>query len=151
MEVILLEQVVNLGKLGDKVTVKSGYARNYLIPQGRAVSATKENEAYFESRKAELEKAAGDKVAVAERRKQALADLGSVTIAAKVGTEGKLFGSVGVADIAEALTNAGVEVNKKEVRLPEGALRQVGEYELAIHLHPTVEAPIKVVVTGEEG
>lgn len=151
MEVILLEQVVNLGKLGDKVAVKSGYARNYLIPQGRAVSATKENEAHFESRKAELEKAAGDKVAVAERCKQALADLGSVTIAAKAGTEGKLFGSVGAADIAEALTKAGVEVDKKEVRLPEGALRQVGEYELGIHLHPTVEAPIKVVVTGEEG
>ncbi|QBQ54208.1 50S ribosomal protein L9 [Nitrosococcus wardiae] len=150
MEVILLEQVLNLGRLGDKVSVKAGYARNYLIPQGKAVTATKENEAYFESRKAELEKAAGEKVAVAERRKQALADLGSVTIAAKAGTEGKLFGSVGTADIAEALTKAGVDVVKKEVRLPEGALRQVGEYEVGIYLHPNVETSVKVVVTSEE-
>lgn len=150
MEVILLEQVLNLGRLGDKVSVKAGYARNYLIPQGKAVTATKENEAYFESRKAELEKAAGEKVAVAERRKQALADLDSVTIAAKAGTEGKLFGSVGTADIAEALTKAGVEVVKKEVRLPEGALRQVGEYEVGLHLHPNVETSVKVIVTGEE-
>ncbi|ADE16551.1 ribosomal protein L9 [Nitrosococcus halophilus Nc 4] len=150
MEVILLEQVLNLGRLGDKVSVKAGYARNYLIPQGKAVTATKENEAYFESRKAELEKAAGEKVAVAERRKQALADLDSVTIAAKAGTEGKLFGSVGTADIAEALTKAGVEVVKKEVRLPEGALRQVGEYEVGLHLHPNVETSVKVIVTGGE-
>ncbi len=150
MEVILLEQVPNLGKLGDKRTVKAGYARNYLIPQGKAVTATKENEAYFESRKAELEKAAGEMVAVAERRRQVLADLGSVTITAKSGAEGKLFGSVGAADIAEALTSAGVEVSKKEVRLPEGSLRQVGEYELEVHLHSTVTTPIKVVVAGEE-
>lgn len=150
MEVILLEQVPNLGKLGDKRIVKAGYARNYLVPQGKAVTATKENEAYFESRKAELEKAAGELVAVAERRKQALAELGSVTIAAKAGTEGKLFGSVGAADIAEALTQAGVEVNKKEIRLPEGPLRQIGEYKLEVHFHPTVTAPIKVVVAGEE-
>lgn len=150
MDVILLEQVPNLGKLGDKRTVKVGYARNYLIPQGKAVTATKENEAYFEARKAELEKAAGEMVAVAERRKQALTDLGGVTIAAKSGAEGKLFGSVGVADIAEALTSAGVEVSKKEVRLPEGPLRQVGEYELEVHLYSTVTAPIKVVLTSKE-
>lgn len=150
MEVILLEQVLNLGKFGDKVAVKAGYARNYLIPRGKAVTATKENEAYFESRKAELEKAAGEKVAVAERRKQALTELGSVTIAAKAGTEGKLFGSVGAADIAEALTKAGVEVDKKEIRLPEGALRQIGEYELKVHLYPGVEASVKVIVTAEE-
>lgn len=150
MEVILLEQVPNLGKLGDQKAVKAGYARNYLIPQGKAVTATKENEAYFEARRAELEKAASEMIALAERRKQALADLGSVTIAAKSGTEGKLFGSVGRADIAKALTGAGVEVGKKEVRLPEGALRQIGEYPIEVHLHATVTASLKVVVTGDK-
>jgi large subunit ribosomal protein L9 len=150
MEVILLEQVPNLGKLGEKVAVKAGYARNYLIPRGKAVTATKDNEAYFESRKAELEKTATELMMVAEKRKLALMELGSLTIAVKAGAEGKLFGSVGVTDIVEALTNAGFEVDKKEVRLPNGRLRQIGEYELEIHLHSDVVAPIKVVVTGEE-
>jgi large subunit ribosomal protein L9 len=150
MEVILLEQVPNLGKLGEKVVVKAGYARNYLIPRGKAVTATKDNESYFESRKAELEKAAAESAMVAEKRKQALTELGSLTIVAKAGVEGKLFGSVGVVDIAEALTNAGFEVDKKEIRLPHGPLRQIGEYELEVHLHSDVTAPIKVVVTGEE-
>jgi large subunit ribosomal protein L9 len=150
MEVILLEQVPNLGKLGEKVAVKSGYARNYLIPRGKAVTATKDNESYFESRKAELEKAATESVRIAEERKQALTELGSLTIVAKAGVEGKLFGSVGIGDIAEALINAGFEVDKKEVRLPHGPLRQIGEHELEIHLHSDVTVPIKVVVTGEE-
>lgn len=149
MEVILLERVPNLGELGDKVVVKAGYARNYLIPQGKVVAATKENVASIESRRAELEKAMADAVAAAERRKQALAELGSITITAKAGTEGRLFGSVGTADIARALTKAGIEVGKKEVRLPEGPLRQLGEYEIEIHLHPSVTAPFKVIIVGE--
>lgn len=149
MEVILLEQVPNLGKLGEKVGVKAGYARNYLIPRGKAVTVTKDNEAYFESRRVELEQIASESIMAAEKRKLALAELDSLTIAAKAGTEGKLFGSVGIMDVAEALTNAGFEVDKKEVRLPEGPLRQTGEYELEIYLHPDVTAPIKVIVTGE--
>jgi large subunit ribosomal protein L9 len=114
------------------------------------VTATKDNESYFESRKAELEKAATESVRIAEERKQALTELGSLTIVAKAGVEGKLFGSVGIGDIAEALINAGFEVDKKEVRLPHGPLRQIGEHELEIHLHSDVTVPIKVVVTGEE-
>ncbi|BAW79712.1 50S ribosomal protein L9 [Candidatus Nitrosoglobus terrae] len=150
MEVILLEQMPNLGKLGEKVAVKAGYARNYLIPRRKAVIATKDNDLYFESRRAELEKAAAESVMAAEKRKQALIALGSVTITAKVGVEGKLFGSVGAADITNALTRAGFEIDKKEIRLPYGSLRQIGEYELEVHLYSGIIAPIKVVVAGEE-
>ena len=150
MEVILLERVPNLGELGDKVVVKAGYARNYLIPQGKVVTATKENEAYIQSQRAELEKAMTETVAAAEKRKQAAIELGTITLTAKAGTEGKLFGSVGPADIAAALTEAGIRVDKKEVRLPEGPLRQLGEHELELYLHPAVTAPFKVIVAGEE-
>lgn len=118
MEVILLEQMPNLGKLGEKVAVKAGYARNYLIPRRKAVIATKDNDLYFESRRAELEKAAAESVMAAEKRKQALIALGSVTITAKVGVEGKLFGSVGAADITNALTRAGFEIDKRKYDCP---------------------------------
>lgn len=150
MEVILLEKVENLGGLGDVVSVKAGYGRNFLIPGKKAVPATAANRADFDARRAELEAAAAELLASASARAAALAD-NTVTIACKVGEEGKLFGSVGTADIAAACTEAGTAVDKHEVRLPEGAFRQVGEYQVVIHLHPEVNAEITVNVVGEEG
>ncbi|MBB2493707.1 50S ribosomal protein L9 [Aquipseudomonas ullengensis] len=147
MEVILLEKIANLGNLGDKVNVKAGYGRNYLLPQGKATAATAENVAAFEVRRAELEKAAAEKKASAETRAAQLAEL-EVTITATAGDEGKLFGSIGTHDIADALTAAGVEVAKAEVRLPNGTIRQVGEFDVAVHLHTDVEATVKVVVVA---
>lgn len=150
MEVILLEKVENLGGLGDQVKVKAGYGRNYLIPSGKAAPATPENVAKFEERRAELEKALQEKLSAAESRRAAV-DGKEVTIAAKAGTEGKLFGSVGTVEIAEAVSAAaGIEVEKSEVRMPEGPIRQVGEYDIEIHLHTDVSATIKVSVVGEE-
>ncbi len=149
MEVILLEKVANVGALGDKVTVKSGYARNFLIPQGKAVFASDSNVAEFEARRAELEKQAAEKLAAAESRKAAIEAIDGVTIAHQAGDEGKLFGSVGTGDIADAVTAAGVEVTRAEVRMPEGAIREVGEYEFAIHLHTDVDATVKVTVVAE--
>jgi len=148
MNVILLERVQNLGNLGDQVNVKAGYGRNFLIPQGKAVSATKDNVAKFEARRAELEKAAAEKLAAAEARKVTL-DALEVTITQQAGDEGKLFGSVGTHDIADAITAAGVEVSRAEVRLPEGSLRQVGEYEIDLDLHSDVTATVKVNVVAE--
>jgi large subunit ribosomal protein L9 len=148
MNVILLERVQNLGDLGDQVNVKAGYGRNFLIPQGKAVSASKENVARFEERRAELEKAAAEKLAAAEARKTALEAL-EITIAQQAGDEGKLFGSVGTHDIAEAITAAGTEVSRAEVRLPEGSLRQVGDYEIDIDLHSDVTAAVKLSVVAE--
>ncbi|KAB7628365.1 50S ribosomal protein L9 [Alkalilimnicola sp. S0819] len=148
MEVILLEKVENLGGLGDKVKVKAGYGRNYLVPQGKAKPATAENLAEFEARRAELEKAAAELLASAEARKAKLEEM-SVTIQSKAGEEGKLFGSVGTQDIADAITAAGVEVTRQEVRLPEGPLRNLGEYEIELHLHTDVDATIKLVVEAE--
>ncbi len=148
MEVILLENVGKLGGLGDKVGVKSGYGRNYLIPYGKAVPATATNVASFEARRAELEKAAAEKLVIA----QALAEKVNaveVTITSKAGDEGKLFGSIGVRDVADAISAAGVEVNKSQVRLPEGPLRAIGEYEITIHLHSEVDAAVKVIVVSE--
>ncbi|TXH93126.1 MAG: 50S ribosomal protein L9 [Pseudomonas sp.] len=147
MEVILLEKIANLGNLGDKVNVKAGYGRNYLLPQGKATAATAENVAAFEARRAELEAAAAAKKASAEARAAQLAEL-EVTITAVAGDEGKLFGSVGTHDIAEALTAAGVEVCKSEVRLPNGTIRQVGEFDINVHLHTDVEATVKLVVVA---
>ncbi len=147
MEVILLEKIANLGNLGDKVNVKAGYGRNYLLPQGKATAATAENVAAFEARRAELEAAAAAKKASAESRAAQLAEL-EVTITAVAGDEGKLFGSVGTHDIAEALTAAGVEVCKSEVRLPNGTIRQVGEFDINVHLHTDVEATVKLVVVA---
>ncbi|WP_462379630.1 50S ribosomal protein L9 [Pseudomonas sp. Marseille-QA0892] len=145
MEVILLEKIANLGNLGDKVNVKAGYGRNYLLPKGKATAATAENVAAFEARRAELEKAAADRKASAETRAAQLSEL-EVTITATAGDEGKLFGSIGTADIADALTASGVEVAKSEVRLPNGTIRQTGEYDVAVHLHTDVEATVKLVV-----
>ncbi len=150
MEVILLENIENLGSLGDKVTVKPGYARNFLLPSGKAKPATPENIAEFEQRRAELEKAMAEAKAEAEARKQAIEELGQVEITAKVGSEGKLFGSIGTADIADAITAAGTAIEKREVRLPEGALRVTGEHEIDLHLHTGVDAKIVIVIVGEE-
>ena len=149
MNVILLEKVSNLGDLGDQVNVKAGYGRNYLIPQGKAVSATPDNVAKFEERRAELEKAAAEKLAAAEARKESLGGISVVTITQKAGEEGKLFGSVGTTDIANAITDAGVEVSKSEIRLPEGALRHIGEFEIDIALHSDVVATINVEIVPE--
>lgn len=149
MEVILLEKIRNLGALGDKVKVKSGYGRNYLVPKGKAVYATPANTEKFEARRAELEKAAAQGVKAAEARKQALEALEVVTIVAKAGEEGKLFGSIGTRDIAAAIVKGGVEVNKSEIHLPSGALRQIGEYEIEVELHSDVSVIVKLSVVAE--
>jgi len=149
MEVILLEKIIKLGELGDKVTVKPGYGRNFLIPQGKAVPATADNVAAFETRRAELEGVAAEAVAGAEVRAGRLAELGQIVITVVAGEEGKLFGSVGTRDIADAITSAGVELSKAEVRLPEGALREVGEYEISVHLHTDVDAVVQLAIVAE--
>jgi len=149
MNVILLEKVENLGGLGDLVTVKNGYGRNYLIPGKKAVSATAANRADFEARRAELEVAAAALLAAANARGTVLSEK-AITIACKVGEEGKLFGSVGTADIAAACAAAGTAIDKHEVRLPEGAFRHIGEYKVSIHLHPEVNAEITVKVVADE-
>lgn len=148
MQVILLEKVGRLGNLGDKVNVKSGYGRNFLLPYGKAVAATEANVAEFEQRRAELEAAAAGRRHAAEVRATQLAEL-TVTIAANAGDEGKLFGSVGTRDIAEAITKAGVKVEKSEVRLPEGVIRETGEFEVDVQLHSDVTQAVKLVVVAE--
>ena len=148
MQLILLQKVVNLGNLGDKVDVKPGYGRNFLVPQGKAVPATPANLAEFEAKRAEYEAKANDALAAAEARKAKLAD-SSVTIYANASTEGKLYGSVGPREIADALTKTGTPVEKAEVILGEGAFRHVGEYEVLLHLHADVETNVKVVVEPE--
>lgn len=149
MEVILLEKVGKLGAIGDKVSVKSGYGRNFLIPKGKAIFATAENVAAFEQRRAELEQAAAERRSEAEARAAKLEALGSVTIAANAGDEGKLFGSIGARDISDAITAAGVEVAKSEIKLPEGALRETGEFELDVQVHAEVIQTVKVIVVAE--
>jgi large subunit ribosomal protein L9 len=148
MDVILLEKVGRLGTVGDKVSVKPGYGRNYLLPKGKAITATANNVAAFEARRAELEKAAGERRAYAETRAAKLAEL-VVTIKANAGDEGKLFGSVGVRDIADAISAAGVAVVKSEVKLPSGALREVGEYSIDLQLHVDVMQTVKLVIEAE--
>ncbi len=148
MEVILLEKIGKLGNLGDKVTVKGGYGRNYLMPQGKAVAATEANVAKFEERRAELEAAAAAALNAATARAEELNEK-EITIVSKAGDEGKLFGSIGTKDIADAITAAGAEVEKSEVRLPEGALRHTGEFDVAIQLHPEVTATVKLTVVAE--
>jgi len=148
MELILLEKVKNLGSLGDKVKVKAGYGRNFLIPQNKAVPATKNNLAAFEVRRAELEKAQQDQLASAQQRAQQLNNL-SVVIARRTAGEGKLFGSVSAHDVADAVTQAGVDLARNEVRLPSGALRLVGEYAVTLHLHADVDTTVKVHVVAE--
>ena len=149
MEVILLENVGGLGNVGDKVAVKPGYGRNYLIPQGKAAPATADNLAAFEERRAELEAAAAAKMADAEKRAAAVSALEAITIGAHASEEGKLFGSVGTREIADAITAAGVEVEKSEVLLPTGAIRDTCEYDIEIQLHVDVVAPVKVIVVAE--
>ncbi|WP_206485156.1 50S ribosomal protein L9 [Thalassotalea sp. G2M2-11] len=149
MEVILLDKIAKLGGLGDKVTVKSGYARNFLLPQGKAVFASKANVEHFEARRAELEKQLADNLAAAEARAAKLTELAEVTIVSKAGEEGKLFGSIGTRDIADAVTEAGVEVTKAEVRMPHGVIRETGEFDIAIHLHSDVDSSVKVNVIAE--
>ncbi|GLQ30646.1 50S ribosomal protein L9 [Litoribrevibacter albus] len=148
MEIILLERVGKLGNLGDKVTVKAGYGRNFLIPFGKAVPATAANIADFEARRAELEQAAADKLTSAEARAEQINGF-TLNIAANAGDEGKLFGSIGPRDVAEAMTEAGVEANKSEVRMPEGPIRNVGEFEIDVQLHSDVTATLKVTVVAE--
>ncbi|MGB1800644.1 MAG: 50S ribosomal protein L9 [Gammaproteobacteria bacterium] len=150
MEVILLEKVHKLGALGDRVNVKPGFGRNYLIPSGKAVSATADNIAKFDARRAELEKQEQDALNEANARAEKL-NATTVSIARKAGDEGKLFGSVGTADIAEAVSATGVELSKHEIRLPEGPIRSTGEIELDVQLHADVTATIKVNVVAEEG
>lgn len=149
MQVILLDKIAHLGKVGDQVNVKSGFARNYLIPQGKAVMATKANIEHFEARRAELEEKAAQALAAAADRATRLEALGSVTIAAKAGDEGRLFGSIGTRDIAEAITAKGVEVAKSEVRLPNGLIRTLGEHQVTFQFHGEVFSHLNVVIITE--
>ncbi len=148
MEVILLEKIANLGSLGEKVSIKAGYGRNYLIPTGKAVAATQQKIAEFEARRAELEKAAAAKLAAAQARAEALSKL-QIVITHKAGDEGRLFGSVGTHNIAEAITAAGVAVEKAEVRLPHGAIRHIGEFPIDINLHSDVVVTLPVTIAAE--
>ena len=149
MEVILLEKVANLGNLGDRVQVRSGYARNYLLPKGKATLATPANIRKFEERRAELEKVARDALANAEARKASLEGF-KLVLRAKAGNEGKLFGSIGTTDIAEAATAAGQQIARAELRLPNGPLRTVGEHVVTVHLHTDVDVDLPVVIEAEE-
>ncbi len=149
MEVILLEKVANLGDLGDKATIKSGYGRNYLVPQGKAVPATAEKIKEFEARRAELEKAAAEKLAAANTRGSAL-DKMSIVITHKAGDEGKLFGSVGTQNIADAITEAGTKIEKHEVRMPDGVIRNVGTYDIDINLHSDVVKTMSIEIAAED-
>ncbi len=148
MQVILLDKVGRLGNVGTQVNVKPGFARNFLFPTGKAVPATETNIAEFNARRAELEAAAAAKLAAAQQRAEVLAAV-SITIAANAGDEGKLFGSIGTRDIADALTKAGHAISKAEVRMPEGPIREIGEYEIDIQLHSDVMQAVKVAVIAE--
>ncbi len=149
MQVILLDKVANLGSLGDQVEVKAGYARNFLLPQGKAVAATKANVEKFEARRAELEAKIAEQLAAAEARAAELAELAEVTIASPAGDEGKLLGSICTRDISEAISAAGVAVTKAEVKLPTGTLRETGEFDIDVQLHADVTATIKLVIIRE--
>lgn len=149
MNVILLDNVENLGKIGDLVTVKPGYGRNFLLPQGKAALATKANMAEIEARRAELEKAAAEELKVAQARAESINGV-ELVITANVGGEGKLFGSVGPIDIADAFEAVQIEVQRSEIRMPEGPIHEAGEYEIGVHLHPDVDATVRVRVVGEE-
>jgi large subunit ribosomal protein L9 len=149
MEVILLQKVANLGNIGDKVKVKSGFGRNYLLPEGKAALATPANLAKFEERRAEHEKRAADELTSARQRATQLESF-KLSLTAKAGSEGKLFGSIGTADIAEAVSAQGIAIERSEVRLPGGPIRMVGEHQVKLHLHTDVEIDLAVVVTAEE-
>ena len=148
MEVILLEKIANLGNLGDRVTIKSGYGRNYLVPQGKAVAATANKIVEFEARRAELEKAAAEKLSAAQKLGTELSKL-EVVISHKAGDEGRLFGSVGTINIAEAITAAGIAVEKHQIRLPHGTIRHIGEYSIDINLHSDVIVTLSIKVAAE--
>ena len=148
MDIILLEKVANLGNIGDKVSVKAGFGRNFLIPYGKAVPATKDNVASFAARRAELEANAAAKLATAQARAAKLQNL-SISIAHNAGNEGKLFGSVGAVEVARAITAAGVEVAKAEVRMPNGPIREVGSFNITVSVHSDVSAQVNVVVVAE--
>ena len=148
MNVILLERLGNLGDLGDEVNVKAGFARNFLIPQGKAVRATKANREVFEGRRAELERAANEQLGAAQERASKLEEL-VITYVAKAGEEGKLYGSVGTKDIADLISEQAVEVSKSEVRLPEGVIRSTGEFEVDVQLHSDVTVSITLNVVPE--
>lgn len=148
MDLILLEKVQNLGDLGDLVKVKAGYGRNYLVPQGKAALANKENIAHFETRRVELEAAAKDKLGQANARHTSLADV-VVEISANASDEGNLYGSIGPREIAAAVSALGHEINKSEVTMGEGPLRTVGEFDVLVQLHTDVDATIKVIVSPE--
>lgn len=150
MEVILLEKIRNVGNLGDKVHVKDGFGRNYLLPQRKAVSATAKNLEKFEASRADLEKHAGESLKAAQVRAEKFAQLGTITIAAKVIDEDKLYGSIGIVDIAEALKQAKVEVSKSEIKLPTGPIRHIGEYDIDLYLHSDVVAQIKISIVAEQ-
>ncbi len=149
MNIILLDKVANLGSLGDEITVKAGYARNFLFPQGKAVPANKVNREKFEARRAELEAKLADDLSAAQARAEKLAGLADVTIVSKAGDEGKLFGSIGTRDIVVAVTEAGVEIVKGEVKMPHGAIRELGEFDIDVQLHPEVTTTIKVAIIAE--
>ena len=149
MNVILLDSVENLGKIGDLVTVKPGFGRNYLLPSGKAALATKENIAEFEARRADREKAAAEELKAAQARADLIRGM-ELVIAANVGPEGKLFGSVGTVDISEAFAKVGVEVARSEVRLPDGPIHETGDYTIGIHLHSELDVDITLRVVPEE-
>jgi len=148
MNVILLDRIGNLGDLGEEVTVRPGFARNFLIPKGKAVRATAENRAVFEQRRAELQRDSDQKLAQAQERAAGLADM-AITLVVKAGEEGKLYGSVGTQDIADAVSSKGQAVERSEVRLPEGVIRDLGEYDIDLQLHSEVTVPIRLAVVGE--
>jgi len=148
MNVILLEKINKLGALGDQVSVKAGFGRNYLIPQGKALPATESNVKMFEERRAELEAAAAESLGAANARAEELNGK-EVVIVRKAGEEGRMFGSVNNTDVAEALVAAGAHVEKREVRMPEGAIRELGEYDIEIHLHSDVNVTVKIIVEAE--
>ena len=149
MNVILLEPITNLGGLGEEVSVKPGFARNYLLREGKAVRATEDNRRRFEERRSELERVAGERLSEAEARGERLQEITDLTIVVRASEEGRLYGSVGTQEIAGALTGRGVEVHKSEVRMPEGVIRQIGEYEFAVQLHSGVSVDIPVAVVPE--
>ena len=149
MEIILLQKVANLGNIGDRVKVRSGYGRNYLLPHGKATLATPDNVKRFEARREELEKAAREHLTSATERAAALKDF-KLTIIAKAGTEGKLFGSIGTSDVAEALSRQGFKVERSEVRMPNGPLRMVGEHSVGLHLHADIDVALTVLIVAEE-
>ena len=149
MDVILLQKVANLGNIGDRVNVRSGFGRNFLLPQGKATLATPDNVARFEARRAELEKAAREHLTSAEERAEAMKEF-KLVIQAKAGTEGKLFGSIGTSDIAEACQKQGFKIERSEVRLPDGPLRTVGDHVVSLHLHADVDVPLAVSIVAEE-